>query len=62
LLTKKVAGVLAAMEDNITNIDQVKGVAGIGKQSVAKIQQYLETGKIDRLERYRRGDFEHDDK
>jgi len=57
---KRVAGVLADMED-IKSILQVKGVKGIGNKSVAKIEEFLETGKIERLERYRRGDFEYDD-
>ena len=42
----------------VTSVDQVKGVPGIGKTSLAKIREFLNNGVIERLEKYRRGDFD----
>lgn len=54
---RKVANTLAGMQEEVKSVDQVKGVAGIGKASTAKIAQFLGKGSIDTLERYRRGEF-----
>merc|ERR1739845_120498 len=57
---KKVAQTLSQM-DPIRSVLQVKGIKGIGKQSYAKIDEYLDTGRIERLEKYRRGEMDGDD-
>ena len=56
-----VAGILADHKEVIMDVSQVEGVTGIGQMSQAKIREYLETGTLELLERYRRGDFGHDD-
>eukprot|EP00468_Gymnochlora_sp_CCMP2014_P013348 CAMPEP_0167765264 /NCGR_PEP_ID=MMETSP0110_2-20121227/14573_1 /TAXON_ID=629695 /ORGANISM="Gymnochlora sp., Strain CCMP2014" /LENGTH=327 /DNA_ID=CAMNT_0007652923 /DNA_START=70 /DNA_END=1053 /DNA_ORIENTATION=- len=60
---QKVARAVAGLDYVVTNgsILAKKGpkkVAGIGKVSGMKIDEFLETGKIERLERYKKGDFE----
>ncbi|CAK0865004.1 unnamed protein product [Prorocentrum cordatum] len=55
---KKVAAALLAHDEEITGGPQAAALPGIGKQSATKIQEYVDTGKIERLERYRNGDLE----
>ena len=55
---KKVAAVLLAHSEKITGGSQAALLPGVGKQSATKIQEYIDTGKIDRLERYHNGDLE----
>jgi len=38
------------MDQEITDISQVKGVKGIGKGTLNKIQEYLDTGEIEKVE------------
>jgi len=58
---QKVSKVLSTMDEEISSVDQCKHLPGVGKASQKKIAEYLETGKILRLERYRNGDFEGED-
>eukprot|EP00471_Norrisiella_sphaerica_P002359 CAMPEP_0184478374 /NCGR_PEP_ID=MMETSP0113_2-20130426/421_1 /TAXON_ID=91329 /ORGANISM="Norrisiella sphaerica, Strain BC52" /LENGTH=275 /DNA_ID=CAMNT_0026856141 /DNA_START=248 /DNA_END=1075 /DNA_ORIENTATION=+ len=57
----KVCRALAGLDFKVTSGAAIakgkKKVAGIGASSGKKIDEYLETGKIDRLERFRVGDF-----
>lgn len=55
LAYQKVAKTLLAMEDKVTSIEQVKPLAGFGKNTCQKIEDWLETGTIGRLEEYRKG-------
>jgi DNA polymerase/3'-5' exonuclease PolX len=43
---KTVISILKNFPDKITNINQVKGIPNIGKKSLSKITEYLETGQI----------------
>lgn len=54
----KVAALLAEVLEKVTSSAQVKDTKGIGPASLQKIQEYLETGKIQILEKYRRGEFD----
>lgn len=54
---KKVAAAIAEFPEKITNAQQMKDTKGVGQASALKIQEFLQAGKIERLERYRRGDF-----
>ncbi|CAE7211626.1 unnamed protein product [Symbiodinium natans] len=40
----------------VTAGKSVASLPGIGKESVKKIDQYLETGQIEKLEKYRNGE------
>lgn len=40
--------------DNITSVDQVSGLRGIGKTITSKLKEYLSTGKIEALEKEKR--------
>ena len=40
------------MENEITDIEQLEGVAGIGSGSFKRIKEILETGKLKELEEY----------
>mmetsp|Transcript_22549 Transcript_22549/g.31480 ORF Transcript_22549/g.31480 Transcript_22549/m.31480 type:complete len:259 (+) Transcript_22549:382-1158(+) len=57
----KICRAIAALEFEVINgakIAKGKGkVAGIGKKSGEMIDEYLETGKMELLERYKKGDF-----
>jgi len=55
---QKVADVLSQQPEKITSGSEAKKLQDIGKESAKKIDQFLETGKIDRLEKYRRGEFD----
>jgi len=55
---KKVAALLAEVPEKVTSSAQVKDTSGIGPASLKKIEEYLETGKIQKLEKYRRGEFD----
>ncbi|CAE7503845.1 unnamed protein product [Symbiodinium pilosum] len=52
---KKVAATLRGLE-KVTTGKSLASLKGVGKESVKKIDQYLETGKIDKLEKYRSGE------
>lgn len=54
----KVVTQLKSFEKRILYGSDVKHLPGVGPQSVIKIDEFLETGKLDRLERYRNGDFD----
>mmetsp|Transcript_26423 Transcript_26423/g.63765 ORF Transcript_26423/g.63765 Transcript_26423/m.63765 type:complete len:326 (+) Transcript_26423:188-1165(+) len=58
---QKVARALASYGKKVSSgVKLSKGkekLPGVGKASAAKIDEYLENGKIERLERYRQGDF-----
>lgn len=49
----KVANALAALEDKVESGKACLELKGVGKASAKKIDQFLETGKIDRLEEAR---------
>lgn len=55
---KKAAATLRLYEDKITSGAEVSVLPNIGKESVKKINEFLETGSIERLEKYRRGEME----
>ena len=55
---KKVPAVLLAHSEKITGGAQAALLPGVGKQSTTKIQEYIDTGKTERLERYHKGDLE----
>merc|ERR1712217_202192 len=55
---KKVSGVLAAHPEKITSGTEASVLPGVGKESAKKIDEFLSTGKIERLERYRSGNLE----
>ena len=40
--------------DNITSVEQVKGLRGIGKTIASKLNEYLSTGKVEALEKEKR--------
>jgi len=46
----KALNALRTVDKNIINISQVKGIRGIGPKVIAKIQEYLDTGKIQTVE------------
>lgn len=48
----KVIDILKNMENEITDIEQLDGVAGIGSGSFKRIKEILETGKLKELEEY----------
>lgn len=50
---KKVAKALAETTDEITSGKQAAKLPGIGKSSAAKIDEFLETGAIAKLEEYK---------
>eukprot|EP00434_Breviolum_minutum_P000389 symbB.v1.2.000329.t1/scaffold6.1/size569917/32 len=51
----KVVAVLQTLDYKVTSGDSIAHMKGIGKESVKKIDQYLEKGIIDKLERIRNG-------
>jgi len=57
----KICRAIAGLEFEVTNGGELakgkKKVPGIGKKAGEKIDEYLETGKMEHLERYRKGDF-----
>lgn len=52
----KVVAVLQGLEEKVTSGKSIAHLQGIGKESVKKIDQYLEKGIIDKLERIRNGE------
>ena len=56
----KVAKTLSEMDPDISPL-QVKDVSGIGKASIRKINEFMKTGKIETLEKYRRRNFDDPD-
>ncbi|KAK9802663.1 hypothetical protein WJX73_002423 [Symbiochloris irregularis] len=48
--TKKVADIIAGFPQQITSSSMVKSVAGVGKSSLAKVEEFLSTGKLAALE------------
>lgn len=54
---KKVEKALREIGEKIVDVAQVRGLAGFGKASQAKIAEFLEKGSMERLEKYRRGEF-----
>eukprot|EP00930_Biecheleria_cincta_P009547 TRINITY_DN111324_c0_g1_i1.p1 TRINITY_DN111324_c0_g1~~TRINITY_DN111324_c0_g1_i1.p1 ORF type:complete len:332 (+),score=87.50 TRINITY_DN111324_c0_g1_i1:67-1062(+) len=57
---KKVEKALREMEEKVVDVAQVRGLPGFGKASQGKIGEFLEKGSIERLEKYRRGEFGDD--
>lgn len=55
---KKVAEVLKNHEETITSGKLAAALPGVGKESAKKIDELLTTGSIERLEKYRRGEFD----
>lgn len=58
---QKVARVLRSHGEEIKDAAEAAVLPGVGKASAAKVKEYLSTGKIERLERYRSGDMEGGD-
>ena len=54
----KIVTILLAHSEKVAGGLQAGLLPGVGKQSAMKIQEYIDTGKIDRLVRYRNGDLE----
>ena len=50
---QKAAESIMLIEEPITSIEQVKGKPGIGTTILEKLQEYLDTGKIEALEKHR---------
>jgi hypothetical protein len=55
---KKIAAVLREQSEKITSGSQAQQLPGIGKESGKKIDQFLASGEIERLEKYRRGEMD----
>lgn len=55
---KKVANLLREYPEKIESGTQVASLQGVGAQSVKKIDQYISTGTMERLEKYRSGDMD----
>ena len=45
---------LKSVDTKITNIDQIKNIRGIGPKIIAKVKEYLDTGKISAVETAKR--------
>ena len=52
---KKVSAALAAHTAQITSGKEAKKLAGIGKSSADKIDEFLSSGKVAKLEEYKQG-------
>ncbi|CAK9023262.1 unnamed protein product [Durusdinium trenchii] len=52
----KVVAILNGLEQKVTSGSSIAHLPGIGKETVKKIDQYLEKGIIDKLERIRNGE------
>jgi hypothetical protein len=52
---KKVSAALAAHTEKITSGKEAKKLAGIGKSSADKIDEFLSSGKVAKLEEYKQG-------
>ena len=50
---QKAAESIMLIEEPIISIEQVKGIPGIGTTILEKLQEYLDTGKIEALEKHR---------
>ena len=57
---QKVSKALREMEA-VTSLEQVKDVQGFGPATLEKIREFFIDGKIARLEKYRRGEFDGKD-
>eukprot|EP00929_Paragymnodinium_shiwhaense_P013640 TRINITY_DN121490_c0_g1_i1.p1 TRINITY_DN121490_c0_g1~~TRINITY_DN121490_c0_g1_i1.p1 ORF type:complete len:266 (+),score=95.62 TRINITY_DN121490_c0_g1_i1:57-854(+) len=55
---KKVAGLLKEQKEKVTSGNQVKHLSGLGAQSQKKIDEFNNGGSIERLEKYRKGEWE----
>mmetsp|Transcript_7792 Transcript_7792/g.13833 ORF Transcript_7792/g.13833 Transcript_7792/m.13833 type:complete len:221 (-) Transcript_7792:123-785(-) len=55
---KKVAVILRELNEKVVSGTQIAHLKGIGKETVKKIDQYIETGTMEKLEKYRKGDFD----
>ncbi|CAE7267019.1 unnamed protein product [Symbiodinium sp. CCMP2592] len=53
---KSVAATLRGLHEKVDSGKSIAHLKGIGKESVKKIDQYIETGSIERLEKYRNGE------
>ncbi|ETV75021.1 hypothetical protein H257_10623 [Aphanomyces astaci] len=53
----KVAKAIRDAEDELTSGKQAMKLKGVGKASATKIDEFLETGKIEKLEEYRAGNM-----
>ncbi|ETV95858.1 hypothetical protein H310_10900 [Aphanomyces invadans] len=53
----KVAKAIRDAEDALTSGKQAMKLKGVGKASATKIDEFLETGKIEKLEEYRAGNM-----
>ncbi len=53
---RKAAEAIAAHEDNITSGDQAKKIKGVGKKIAAKIDEFLSTGRLQKLDKIRADD------
>ena len=54
-LCRRVSAALAAHTEKITSGKEAKKLAGIGKSSADKIDEYLSSGKVAKLEEYKQG-------
>mmetsp|Transcript_16398 Transcript_16398/g.38445 ORF Transcript_16398/g.38445 Transcript_16398/m.38445 type:complete len:131 (+) Transcript_16398:424-816(+) len=55
---KKVSATLSAHPEKISCGKDARVLPGVGKESEKKIDEFLSTGKIERLEKYRRGEMD----
>eukprot|EP00440_Ansanella_granifera_P060958 gb/GFBE01066074.1/.p1 GENE.gb/GFBE01066074.1/~~gb/GFBE01066074.1/.p1 ORF type:complete len:214 (+),score=61.76 gb/GFBE01066074.1/:1-642(+) len=55
---KKVSAILRGLDEKVTSGASIAALPGIGKETVKKIDQYLETGTIEKLEKHRKGEVE----
>ena len=53
---RKAAGVLAKLPEKVKSGDEAKKLDGIGKQIALKIDEFLTTGKLKKLEKIRNDD------
>ncbi|CAE7245102.1 unnamed protein product, partial [Symbiodinium necroappetens] len=53
---KSVAGTLRGLDEKVISGKSIAHLKGVGKETVKKIDQYIETGSIERLEKYRNGE------
>jgi len=55
---KKVCSLLRELDDQVISGASVQHLKGIGPAVVSKIDEFLSTGKVERLEKYRKGVYE----
>ncbi|CAE7463340.1 unnamed protein product [Symbiodinium sp. CCMP2456] len=53
---KNVAATLRGLDEKVISGKSIAHLKGVGKETVKKIDQYIETGSIERLEKYRNGE------